>query len=316
MLINVLRIVFTIVIGLVVFGWSFAAGDTVANPAGSIRVAWQDVRLEAMPDIPLHDKQTSQKQISKRSARKTKLNLTPAISRPDFGETSQLPLSNLQLNTVRPRSEFFTSWDSRVVPTNSIRSVSLASIKSPVKTPKLAVQRTPAPQATLHVIENLAIDRPSDTQLAIKPLPPERQPTELERPKGESKTVALQPIGPNIDAIAKHVDSHNYAVAAMEQQLEEQDAWDLESLKSAVEQIERIRSSQRFWSLYWELLDARKRRRMQSPFTLARTTDKLRERIFEVMVENQVQPENVSSLTPEEAKSQLEDLDRKVSDWK
>ena len=278
MFFNILRLVFTIIIGLIVFGWSFAAGDQQRN---------------------------------ERLAHKTKLDLTPAFSRPDFGRSSQLTPSSLQLQTVRPLIAFSQRWDERIVLRASIRSLSLATISPNANTQTSGPERSPAPQALLRIV----VERQPETQLANTARVPEPILKPSKSKKTESKTVALHPTSPNIKALAERIESHNYSVASIEHQLQEQEDWDLESVEAAAKQVEGIRSRQSLWSLYWELLDRKNRRRMQ-PFTLEKTIDELRQRIFEVMVRNQVEPDNVSSLTPDETKSRLESLDRKISGWK
>jgi|GEM_PF-4527917 len=295
MISNQLRSALTVV-GLVLFAWSFTAGDATA----------QGVRLEEMPELTARPSGTARTRASK-----SKLDLTPSYSRPEFGVPARMKLRELPSTPVRPSSNpeatsLPTTWDNRVTRFAQYDYSAFASLV--LAQPATRIRRSPLPAAALLI---------TPTKLVVTSVPaPVGKPTPVAKPKSKSRTVALRSSAPNLRALAERVESHNYSVTSIEQQLDEQEAWDLASIQSAVNQVEAIRGGQKIWSLYWELLDANDRRRMPKPFTLDQIAEKLRQRIFEVGVENEVQPESVSTLSADEAKERLESLDQRVSDWR
>ena len=151
MFINILRLVLTIVAGLIVFGWSLVAADQTTAPQKSIlrrpaqnRSSVEGVVLESMPEIPKRPAATSRYP-------RPKLNLSPEFSRPDFGTlfSPRLKTTNLPIQRSKdiPVTVAFTSV-SRL--TTGYRNPERASAAR--RTPALVViHRHASPPASVRI---------------------------------------------------------------------------------------------------------------------------------------------------------------------
>lgn len=286
------------------------------------------------------DKPTPPKRSSKPTGYvKPRLDLNPSDSKPDFGNTRKLEPRELSRVDIKlPR-------DGRKNERGSIDDLLRKSVRyqkeesSGRSAPQLATvhQRTPAPSATLKFVrdEVTQIAESTNTPLPTTVLPnaiPDVERRQSDIPSADlelatatnpsrtdSKPTALQrkdagPARLNLSVLSERVESHNYSVTTLEQQLDERQSWDRFSLRLAIDTVRQIQEDQGFWSLYWDILDDAKRDRIGDVTSLDGVYEKLQQRIFEAQVE--VDLESKSASEAKRSKAVLQEMEEVVAAWK
>lgn len=158
------------------------------------------------------------------------------------------------------------------------------------------------------------------------PIPPEPQPVGRKPvgpmlvsvfASGNSKSVSLEhkTAKPNVSELADRIAAYNLSVAAIEDQLNERETWDLDDLEAMATQIQQVKGSKKVWSLYLEILSERQQRRLGNIAALHSSFDLLRQRIFEVRVAMDINPHSITTLPADEAAARLALIEANIADW-
>ncbi len=277
----------------------FAAVVVIALPLfGSLNViadepaiSWEDVRgirLEEFPEVPGANGRETGPDLHRFS-------ISPTASLPDFGAMPELPtLAPIVLQPIQR------------VPVESIvrRSIDVPSFASQSDqqpfTSRVAKVVSPngfqrSPAAVLQIVEIVA---------------------RKENPPATSKPVVLEEkVALDHARLARRIEAYNYSVAGIENQLNSREQWSLEALESVVSQMEDVQDDRDLWSLYWNVLDRRRQRRLGEIRGIESAVEKLSQRIFETRVALDVDPQSVSRQRPSQAEKRLRELESQANRW-
>lgn len=303
---NVLRFIVIVVTALVVFGWSLVAADetnffSVMVSTSREKKSEADVKPSLAERKPQARMQAQTRHRSRQATyRKPKIDLTPEFSRPDFGATPPLVRKSVTV------ADFDGMFGRPSVPHRDWLSEQGLLSPSPelhfVADVAIPQFTNSAPAAMLAFVDVVETEVEEAQTIASQP----KQPT-------QSKSVSLRPAGLNHRALREKIDAYNLSVAAIEEQIRSQDRWDMEGVELVVEQVGQVIADRSLWSMYLALLEPSKRRRIGRVSSLDESLNALRERIFEVRVETDVN-DKTSYISKTKTKQRLEALDQQVQD--
>lgn len=139
-----------------------------------------------------------------------------------------------------------------------------------------------------------------------RPIKAARLTTAFERADHRPKSKVVSVVRPNFEVIRERVALHNLTVAAIRDQLANQEEWSISDLDSLSTQLGSIRQAAQLRDLYVALLTDRQKQRIVTELGLSQCLEKLKQRLFETRVALEVNRFAVTTLELPEAHELLD----------